>query len=42
MDNCATRFSENFARKSFLFKSFVLTGWHIVWAVARPLQVISL
>jgi hypothetical protein len=35
-------FSENFARKSFLFKSLVRTGWHIVWTVARPLQVISL
>jgi len=40
--NCATGFSENFAEKSFLFKSRVRTGWHIVWTVARLLQVISL
>jgi len=35
-------FLENFAGKSFLFKSLVRTVWHIVWTVARPLQVISL
>jgi len=34
-DNCATRFSKNFAGKSFLFKG-------LVWTVIRPLQVISL
>jgi hypothetical protein len=41
-DNCATGFSQNFAKKSFLFKSCVWTGWHIVRTVTRPLQVISL
>jgi hypothetical protein len=41
-ENYATGFSKNFAKKSFLFKSRVWTGWHIVWTVARPLQVISL
>jgi hypothetical protein len=41
-DNCATRFFENFVGNSFLFKSLVWTGWHIVRMVARPLQVISL
>jgi hypothetical protein len=41
-DNCATRFSEKFAGKSFLFKGIVRTGWHIVRTVARSLQVISL
>jgi hypothetical protein len=35
-------FPKNFTGKSFLFKSLVQTGWHIVRTVARPLQVISL
>jgi hypothetical protein len=35
-------FLENFAGKSFLFKSLVPTVWHIVRTVARLLQVISL
>jgi hypothetical protein len=30
-------FFENFAEKSFLFKSHVRMGWHIVRTVARPL-----
>jgi hypothetical protein len=34
-DNCATRFSEIFAEKSFLYKNIVRTD-------ARPLQVISI
>jgi hypothetical protein len=33
---------KKFAKKSFLFKDIVRTGWHIVRTVARPLQVISL
>jgi len=41
-DNCANRFSEISAEKSFLLKDIVQTGWHIVRMVARLLQVISL
>jgi hypothetical protein len=37
---CDKIFLKNFAGKSFLFKSLVRTGWHIVRIVVHPLQVI--